>query len=190
MDKLSEYTNKRNFSRTNEPNYDGLPYMPSDKLVYAIQHHIARNEHYDLRLEWEGVLFSWAVPKGPSFNPKDKRLAIQVEDHPLSYKDYEGVIPKGEYGGGTVMLWDYGYWQPQSDFVGAYNKGSIKFSIEGQRFNGKWALIRIKENNDSNKNWLLIKDNDEYALNNDGISQYDKSIKTNRTMSEIEKAQN
>ena len=110
MSKLSAYNNKRNFNKTNEPM--GKRSKKAKKLRFCIQHHIARKDHYDLRLEWNGVLISWAVPKGPSYNDKDKRLAIMVEDHPIDYRNFEGTIPKGEYGGGTVMLWDKGYWEP------------------------------------------------------------------------------
>lgn len=149
MSNLKEYNKKRDFKKTKEP-YGSKDTKSSKKLKYIIQHHLARKDHYDLRLEYDGVFVSFAVPKGPSFNPKDKRLAVKVEDHPLSYSNFEGVIPRGEYGGGTVMLWDKGNWCPHSkpDFT----KGPIKFSINGERIKGDYTLVKFKEDN-----WLLIK---------------------------------
>ena len=107
---LEKYNEKRNFSQTKEP--PGKNQKTHKKLHFVVQHHLARKDHFDLRLEWNGTLKSWAIPKGPSYNPKDKRLAIKVEDHPYSYRNFEGTIPKGQYGGGTVMIWDEGYWTP------------------------------------------------------------------------------
>ena len=133
-----------------------------------------------MRLELNGVLISWAVPKGPSYNPKNKRLAVHVEDHPLSYRHFEGTIPKGEYGGGTVMLWDYGEWEPISKNPHiSLKKGSLKFYLKGKRLRGAWTLIKFKENN-----WLLIKENDNITLYDD-ISYFNTSIKTGRTIEEI-----
>lgn len=182
--KLYEYNKKRNFEKTEEP--EGKSGTQENGLKFVIQHHIARRDHFDLRLEWDGVLLSWAVPKGPSYNTRDKRLAIKVEDHPLEYRNFEGTIPKGEYGGGTVMLWDEGYWEPQSDVKQGLNEGSLKFILKGRRLKGKWALIRMKSKPGDNKdNWLLLKDKDDYAKDTDGISKFDTSIRTERTMDEI-----
>ncbi len=174
---LEKYNQKRNFRKTKEP--IGEKEKGKKKLRYVIQHHMARREHYDLRLEWNGVLISFAVPKGPSFNPKDKRLAIKVEDHPIAYRNFEGTIPKGEYGGGTVMLFDQGYYEPIGDFQKGLKKGNLKFVIRGKRIKGAFTLVRFKENN-----WLLIKENDKY-INSDDINNYKTSIKTGRTMEEI-----
>ena len=175
--KLVEYNKKRNFDKTHEPR--GRKEKNSRKLRFVVQHHIARKDHYDLRLEWDGVLKSWAVPKGPSYNPKDKRLAVIVEDHPLSYRNFEGVIPKGEYGAGTVMLWDYGTWELVEGRKPDFKKGIIKFKLNGKRLKGLWTLVLM-----SDDNWLLIKDKDEFNLYND-ILEFNTSVKTGRTMKEI-----
>ena len=178
MSKLSAYNNKRNFDKTKEPM--GKRSKKAKKLRFCIQHHIARKDHYDLRLEWNGVLISWAIPKGPSYNDKDKRLAIMVEDHPIDYRNFEGTIPKGEYGGGTVMLWDKGYWEPIKGYKPNFKEGPIKFILKGSRLKGIWTLVKLKDDN----NWLLIKDEDEYHLY-DNINEFNTSIKTGRTMDEI-----
>ena len=179
MSKLSAYNNKRNFDKTKEPM--GKRSKKAKKLRFCIQHHIARKNHYDLRLEWNGVLISWAVPKGPTYNDKDKRLAIMVEDHPIDYRNFEGTIPKGEYGGGTVMLWDKGYWEPIKGYKPNFKEGPIKFILKGSRLKGMWTLVKLKKDDTS---WLLIKDKDEYHLYDD-INEFNTSIKTNRTMDEI-----
>ena len=143
--KLDEYNEKRDFNKTLEPS--GVKKdEDSDKLIFLVQKHNASHLHYDFRLEWEGVLLSFAIPKGPSYNTKDKRLAVEVEPHPYDYKDFEGTIPKGEYGGGTVMLWDEGFWYPQEeyDFNKGLEDGTIKIILEGKRLKGKWALVRMK----------------------------------------------
>lgn len=187
-DNLLEYNQKRNFDRTLEPK--GKPEEPEELLRFVIQHHIARNDHYDLRLEWDGALLSWAVPKGPSFDTKDKRLAVQVEDHPLEYRNFEGTIPKGEYGGGTVMLWDEGTWEPNVDVEKGLKDGTLKFVLNGRRLKGKWALIRMKaKDGEVKNNWLLLKEKDKYVKENDGISEFCTSIRTGRTMEEIEKGE-
>ena len=175
--KLVEYNKKRNFDKTHEPR--GRKEKNSRKLRFVVQHHIARKDHYDLRLEWDGVLKSWAVPKGPSYNPKDKRLAVMVEDHPISYRNFEGIIPKGEYGAGTVMLWDYGTWEVLDGKKPNFKKGIIKFKLYGKRLKGFWTLVLMDEDN-----WLLIKDEDEFHLYND-ILEFNTSVKTGRTMAEI-----
>ena len=179
MSKLSVYNNKRNFNKTKEP--IGKRSKKAKRLRFCIQHHIARKDHFDLRLEWNGVLISWAVPKGPSYNSKDKRLAIKVEDHPIDYRNFEGTIPKGEYGGGTVMLWDKGYWEPIKGYKPNFKEGPIKFILKGSRLKGMWTLVKLKKDDTS---WLLIKDKDEYHLYDD-INEFNTSIKTNRTMDEI-----
>lgn len=170
---LEKYNKKRNFNKTKEPK--GKISKSKKKLKFCIQHHLARRDHYDLRLEHNGVLLSWAVPKGPSYNPKDKRLAVHVEDHPISYRNFEGTIPKGEYGGGIVMLWDEGHYEKV-----IWEKDIIKIIFHGKRIKGMWTLVPFK-----NDNWLLIKDDDYYTCFCD-IKIYNTSIKTNRTMKEIE----
>ncbi|MGI5892406.1 MAG: DNA ligase D [Bacillota bacterium] len=186
--KLYEYNQKRNFEKTREPK--GQTARPEDYLNFVVQHHIARRDHYDLRLEWEGVLLSWAVPKGPSYDTREKRFAVQVEDHPLEYRNFEGIIPKGEYGGGIVMLWDEGYWEPYVDVDEGLRKGMLKFLLKGRRLKGRWALIRLKAKAGETKdNWILIKEKDEYAKKSEGISEFTTSIRTGRTMKEIEEGQ-
>ncbi|WFA09318.1 DNA ligase D [Tissierella sp. Yu-01] len=186
--KLSEYNEKRNFDRTYEP--EGKTEDSEEGLRFVVQHHLARRDHYDFRLEWNGVLLSWAVPKGPSYNTHDKRLAIHVEDHPLDYRNFEGTIPKGEYGGGVVMLWDEGFWETYGNVDEGLNKGELKFLLKGVRLKGKWALIRLKQKpGDTKDNWLLLKEKDEYVKTTDGISEYITSVRTGRTMTEIEKGE-
>lgn len=186
--KLQEYNQKRNFEITAEP--EGETAEPEERLRFAVQHHAARSDHYDLRLEWDGALLSWAVPKGPSYNTHDKRLAVQVEDHPLEYRNFEGTIPKGEYGGGVVMLWDEGDWEPQIDVEEGLRTGSLKFVLKGRRLKGKWALVRMKaKSGEVGNNWLLLKEKDDYARTEDGISGFTDSIRTGRTMKEIEEGE-
>lgn len=172
MNKLTKYNNKRNFNITSEP--IGKILKNNKKLTFCVQHHIARKDHFDFRLEYNGTMSSWAIPKGPSYNPKDKRLAIKVEDHPISYKNFEGTIPKGEYGAGTVLLFDLGYYE-----IIKYEKNLIKVILYGKRLKGMWTLTHFKDDN-----WLLIKDHDFYE-NYIDITKYKRSIKTNRTMKEI-----
>ena len=184
--KLTEYNEKRDFSKTPEP--EGRPASTEGGLRFVVQHHLARRDHFDFRIEWDGALLSWAVPKGPSYNPRDKRLAVEVEPHPLEYRHFEGTIPKGEYGGGTVMLWDEGTWEPQSDNVEEMlEKGNLKMILHGRRLKGKWALVRLRPKpGERETNWLLLKERDEYARDEEGISQFDTSVRTGRTMAEIE----
>lgn len=190
---LEEYNQKRNFEKTSEPegtNAQMRMEKPDGRLKFVVQHHLARRDHFDFRLEWNGTLLSWAVPKGPSYNPRDKRLAVRVEDHPLEYRNFEGLIPKGEYGGGTVMLWDEGSWKPQTDVNEGLRSGSLKFILNGRRLKGKWALIRMKPKADETENnWLLFKEKDEYIQTADGISGFLTSIRTGRTIEEIEKGE-
>lgn len=178
MNKLTKYNNKRNFNKTKEPK--GIKKKSNKSLIFCVQHHLARKDHYDFRLELNGVLLSWAVPKGPSYNPKEKRLAVHVEDHPYDYRNFEGVIPKGEYGGGVVQLWDEGIWIPIEEPNKTYKKGYLKFILKGKRLKGAWTLIHFKENN-----WLLIKEKDNITEYTD-ITKYKTSIKTGRTIKEIE----
>ena len=189
--KLSTYRGKRDFSKTAEPS-GKLPVRESRKLRFVIQKHAARRLHYDLRLELDGVFKSWAVTRGPSLNPQDKRLAVEVEDHPLDYGDFEGTIPAGQYGGGTVQLWDRGYWQPQGDRdpQAQLSKGELKFTLEGERLGGSWVLVRMKGDRNGGKrnNWLLIKHRDEHARDSaavDKLMAEDRSVASRRKMTDI-----
>lgn len=186
-EKLEEYNKKRHFDKTDEPEGD-VPEDASGRLRFVVQHHIASRDHYDFRLEWDSVLKSWAVPKGPSFNTKDKRLALQVEDHPFDYRNFEGTIPQGEYGGGTVMLWDEGYWETveeDKDVDKGLREGALKVRLFGERLKGGWALVKIKpRKGEKDNNWLLIKEKDEFAGKSD-ISDFTTSVRTGRTMEEI-----
>ncbi|HML45547.1 MAG TPA: DNA ligase D [Clostridia bacterium] len=185
MAELGVYNRKRNFEKTLEP--QGEASQSEAGLRFVVQHHRARRDHYDFRLEWNGVLLSWAVPRGPSYNTRDKRLAVQVEDHPLEYRHFEGTIPKGEYGGGIVMLWDEGFWEPLGNVDEGLRDGALKFVLKGTRLKGKWALVRLKESErEAKQNWLLLKEKDPYVQTGDGVSEYATSIRTGRTMAEIE----
>ena len=163
---LDEYRRKRDFNKTPEPDgsAEPKPRKAKDGLFFSVQKHLASHLHYDLRLEWNGVLLSWAIPKGPSIDPADKRLAMQTEDHPFDYGTFEGVIPEG-YGAGIVMLWDRGTWTPESpDVEAALRKGDMKFRLEGYKLKGSWALIRTRGFGSGSKpSWLLIKHKDEWA---------------------------
>ena len=187
--KLSPYRAKRDFSKTAEPSGENAV-APSEVRRFVIQKHAATRLHYDFRLELDGVLKSWAVTKGPSIDPHDKRLAVEVEDHPLDYGDFEGTIPKGQYGGGSVQLWDRGYWMPEeSDPAAAIRKGELKFVVEGERLHGEWVLVRIKNRRpgDKKNNWLLIKHRDEFAREHDGgaLLAEDRSVASGRAMADI-----
>ena len=151
-------------------------------LKFVVQHHIASTDHYDLRLEWKETLKSWVVPKCPSYDSNVKRLAIAVEDHSIDYRNFEGVIPKNDYGGGTVMIWDEGTWEGLKNIKEGIKKGSLKFILNGKKLMGIWNLIRMKDNN-----WLLIKEEDEYSNDLVDLTKYDVSIRTGRTMNEIKK---
>src|SRR5271167_2741517 len=180
----------RDFSRTREPSGDA-GVSSSDQLRFVIQKHAARRLHYDLRLELDGVFKSWAVTRGPSLDPHDKRLAVEVEDHPLAYGDFEGTIPDGEYGGGTVQLWDRGYWEPEDGFdpEQALRKGELKFRFNGKRLHGSWVLVRMKHDRTRSKrtNWLLIKHRDDAARDGDGdaLLAEDRSVASGRDMAAI-----
>ena len=142
-DRLKEYRAKRDFSRTPEP-APKRKKKSKGKLRYLIQKHAARREHYDFRLEHNGALLSWAIPRGPSLDTRDKRLAVRTEDHPLEYGNFEGTIPEGEYGGGTVMLWDQGTWEPRLDVDQGLKDGQLKLNLHGKRLQGGWALVRLR----------------------------------------------
>jgi len=193
--KLSTYRSKRDFKITAEPS-GTLPVKSSKQLRFVIQKHAATRLHYDLRLELDGVFKSWAVTRGPSINPQDKRLAVEVEDHPLDYGDFEGTIPKGQYGGGTVQLWDRGYWESVDDQGRALDpetqlkKGELKFNLQGERLKGSWALVRMRSDRYGGKrtNWLLIKHRDEFAGDAktvDKMMSEDRSVASGRTMEQI-----
>jgi len=184
---LSIYRKKRDFDKTAEPSGD-TPVVPSKRRRFVIQKHAATRLHYDLRLEFDGVFKSWAVTRGPSLDPHDKRLAVEVEDHPLDYGDFEGTIPKGQYGGGTVQLWDRGYWE-SSDPERGYKKGDLKFTLYGDRLHGSWVLVRMRHDRSGGKrtNWLLIKHRDEFAKEGDDILEADESVASGRTMEQIAK---
>jgi bifunctional non-homologous end joining protein LigD len=165
---LEKYREKRNFKKTPEPAGSGdavrVSAAKTKNLFFCVQKHLASHLHYDFRLEHNGVLLSWAIPKGPSLDPSVKRLAMHVEDHPIEYGDFEGVIPEG-YGAGIVMLWDRGTWQPEVDDVaGALKKGDLKFTLDGVKLKGSWVLVRTRGPRDpSGRSWLLIKHRDDWA---------------------------
>lgn len=195
---LEEYQRKRRFDETPEP-AGKLEKKSTHRFV--VQKHDATRLHYDFRLEMEGVLKSWAVPKGPSLDPADKRLAMQVEDHPVSYFDFEGNIPEGNYGAGTVMVWDLGTWEPlspvpvegkyvpgtEAEAVAMLAKGDLKFRLHGKKLNGDFAIVKMKGRRPGGKGneWLLIKKHDDYEVEGYDIDQYDESVLTKRSLSEI-----
>jgi bifunctional non-homologous end joining protein LigD len=189
---LAEYRRKRDFGRTGEPR--GGRRRAARKLQYVIQKHAASHLHYDLRLELDGVMKSWAVPKGPSLDPSVKRLAMEVEDHPIEYNQFEGTIPKGEYGGGTVMVWDRGTYtyggeddaEPVEALRRGYQKGDFKFRLDGDRLKGSWVLVRTRRGDPRRPQWLLIKHRDDAAEpGSEVVEEYQTSAATGRTMDEI-----
>jgi bifunctional non-homologous end joining protein LigD len=188
--KLSKYRAKRDFSRTAEPS-GAVDVAPAEYRRFVIQKHAARRLHYDLRLELDGVFKSWAVTRGPSLDPADKRLAVEVEDHPLAYGDFEGTIPGGQYGGGTVQLWDRGFWAPEGSKSPeeALAAGDLKFALEGKRLHGSWVLVRMKGDRfrGNRTNWLLIKHRDDYARpgDHDALLEEDRSVASGRPMAQI-----
>ena len=195
---LEEYKRKRRFEDTPEP---PPKVEKKSKHRFVVQRHAATRLHYDFRLEMDGVLKSWAVPKGPSLDPADKRLAMQVEDHPVSYFDFEGTIPEGNYGAGTVMVWEVGTWEPLStvpvngeyvpstdrEAAAMLSKGDLKFRLKGTRLNGDFALVHIKGRRPGSKGneWLLIKKKDADAVPGFDIEKYDTSVLSGRTMRQI-----
>lgn len=188
--KLQKYQSMRDFSVTAEPSGKGAKATASKRLRYVIQKHAATRLHYDFRLELHGTFLSWAVTRGPSLDPGEKRLAVEVEDHPLDYGDFEGTIPKGQYGGGTVMLWDRGYWEPEGDPEKMLAKGDLKFTLDGDKLHGSWVLVRMKSDKFKSKrnNWLLIKHRDKFARDGSGEAILDKdhSVASGRAMKAIE----
>ncbi|NDV52545.1 MULTISPECIES: DNA ligase D [unclassified Salipiger] len=182
MGGLERYLERRDFSNTPEPSLGD--HSPALALRYSIQKHAATRTHFDLRLEHEGVLLSWAVTRGPSLQPSDKRLAVRTEDHPISYLDFEGTIPPGNYGAGTVMLWDIGHWEPLAPISAGLRKGHLKFRLHGVRLSGAWHLLRMKTR-DKRENWLLTKDEDEAAGRRDPVARYRRSVSSRRTLAGI-----
>ena len=191
-EQLTEYRKKRDFRKTAEPEGGREKDKSSTKLEFVIQKHDASHLHYDLRLELDGVMKSWAVPKGPAPDPAIKRLAMQVEDHPMEYNAFEGTIPEGEYGGGTVMLWDNGWYEPEKGGGEAgvregLRKGDLKIIFHGKRIKGSFVLVRTRGIGSSAKpSWLLIKHKDEHATSGDAlVEKYTTSVTTGRTMEQI-----
>lgn len=189
---LSLYKEKRSFTKTPEP--EGGKSTTAKQLVFVVQKHDASRLHYDFRLEMEGVLKSWAVPKGPSLEPSVKRLAMMVEDHPFDYRTFEGIIPEGNYGAGTVMVWDEGTYEPlenssankkenEKNLLKQLNAGSLKFVMHGKKLKGEFALVKTHYRGENS--WLLIKHNDKYAASDD-VTEKDKSVVSKRTLEQIE----
>lgn len=186
-DRLAEYVTRRDFSRTAEPR-GAVAANRSDRPLFVVQKHDATRLHYDFRLEWDGVLLSWAVTRGPSADPSAKRLAVRTEDHPLDYGSFEGTIPKGEYGGGTVMLWDQGWWAPREDFDKGLKDGKLKFDLHGERMKGGWTLVRMRRKKcEKRENWLLIKEHDSFEEEGEDAltARYETSVASARAMDEI-----
>ncbi len=186
--KLNEYRKKRQFDVTPEPQGADDARKGDGSLIYAIQKHMASHLHYDLRLEWRGVLLSWAIPKGPSLDPAVKRLAMQTEDHPVEYSDFEGVIPSGQYGAGTAMLWDRGTWHPENgDVDSSLQKGELKFTLQGKKLQGSWALVHTPGfgKNPSRSTWLLIKRRDQHASAKDVTQEEPRSVTSGRLLADI-----
>lgn len=186
MGRLDRYNEMRDFDRTPEPR--GGEAVSALALRYSMQKHDATRLHFDLRLEWEGALLSWAVTRGPSLKPSEKRLAVRTEDHPIDYLDFEGVIPKDNYGAGTVMLFDIGHWQPLEPAARGLKKGHLHFRLHGARLTGSWHLVRMdgrKPGDKGRENWLLMKEDDEAAGKRDPVARYLRSVSTNRTPREI-----
>jgi bifunctional non-homologous end joining protein LigD len=180
MTPLDEYKKKRRFTKTPEP--PPRTKSSASGRLFVVQKHMASRLHYDLRLEDRGVLKSWAVPKGPSLDPSVKRLAMQVEDHPLEYADFEGTIPEGEYGGGTVMVWDRGSYRQEGseDVSSALHRGELKFTLDGSKLKGSWVLVKTRS-----QQWLLIKHRDSHASKDDVTVEQPRSVLSGRTLAEI-----
>lgn len=180
---LQHYWRKRDFERTPEPRGKRLAKNAGNRFV--IQKHAARRLHYDFRLELDGTLKSWAIPKGPSLKSGERRLAVHVEDHPLEYGTFEGVIPSGQYGAGSVIVWDHGTWHPEGDARAGYRKGHLRFRLDGEKLQGSWNLVRTNADSSGKENWLLIKSNDEYANGEDIVSTSPQSVQTGRTIDDV-----
>jgi bifunctional non-homologous end joining protein LigD len=180
MNPIHEYKKKRRFSKTPEP--PGMERSSPSGRVFVVQKHLASRLHYDFRLEDRGVLKSWAVPKGPSLDPLVKRLAMEVEDHPLAYAEFEGVIPEGEYGAGTVMVWDLGTYQQEQakDVSSALGKGELKLTLHGSKLRGSWVLVKTRD-----RQWLLIKHRDSYATESDVTLEEPRSALSGRLLADI-----
>jgi bifunctional non-homologous end joining protein LigD len=184
---LETYRRKRNFRKTPEPAGKKIA-RAAKKLSFVVQKHAARRLHYDFRLEMGGALASWAVPKGPSKNPQDRRLAVEVEDHPIDYGDFEGTIPAGQYGAGSVIVWDRGTWKPAGNPIESRRRGILKFRLQGKKLKGAWTLVRMRgKSHAEDKNWLLIKERDENAGRGDIEKTQPASVKSGRLIEEIEK---
>jgi bifunctional non-homologous end joining protein LigD len=186
---LGEYRRKRRFDVTSEPEGKVASQTRARpaRLAFVVQKHRATALHYDFRLEWRGVMRSWAVPKGPSLDPSVKRMAMQVEDHPVAYNQFEGIIPAGQYGGGTVMIWDRGTWEPESaDVDAALENGELKLTLSGQKLRGSWVLVRLRARSGEKRvAWLLIKHRDEWADSADVTEAEPRSVKSQRLLVEI-----
>jgi bifunctional non-homologous end joining protein LigD len=188
---LAEYKRKRDFTKTAEPEGKTTRRRSPRALKYVIQKHAASRLHFDFRLELDGVMKSWAVPKGPSYDPAVRRLAMEVEDHPIEYNSFEGTIPKGEYGGGTVMLWDRGTYEPEAGggakaLREGYERGDLKIVLHGKRLRGGWVLVRMRRDEGGRAQWLLIKHRDEHAdADYDVVADVTTSVASGRTMDEI-----
>lgn len=184
---LSKYRTKRDFEATPEPKGANRKSASKESLIFVVQKHQASHLHYDFRLEWSGVLLSWAIPKGPSLDPSVKRLAMAVEDHPIEYAKFEGIIPEGQYGGGTVMVWDQGTWEPETDVDSGLRTGELKFSLNGKKLRGSWVLVRTngRPGNTARASWLLIKHRDRYATASDVVTEKPRSVLSRRLMAGI-----
>ena len=190
-DPLATYRRKRDFEQTPEPGPGRR--VRAGGAHFVVQKHAARRLHYDFRLELDGTMKSWAVTRGPSLDPADRRLAVHVEDHPLAYNDFEGVIPQGQYGGGTVMLWDRGEWEPLGDARADYAAGKLKFRLHGAHLQGGWTLVRMRgrAQEEGRDNWLLIKERDEAAQPGNGdalVEHVDQSALSHKSMAELQRS--
>jgi bifunctional non-homologous end joining protein LigD len=181
--RLAEYNRRRRFGVTPEP-AGKMAHVKKAAREFVVQKHRASRLHYDFRLEHDGVMLSWAIPKGPSLDPSNKRFAMQTEDHPIEYNQFEGVIPEGEYGGGTVMIWDRGTWEPEVEDVDrALAKGNLKFTLHGKKLRGSWVLVRMRD-----RQWLLIKHRDKTASTTDITAAKPRSAVSRRTLAGIARA--
>src|SRR5262249_14798747 len=182
---LATYRRKRDFTRTREPS-GNIEVRADRRRRFVVQKHAASRLHYDFRLELDGIFKSWAVTTGPSLDPHDKRLAVEVEDHPLDYGDFEGTIPKGQYGGGTVQIWDRGFWESEQPEQGL-RKGELLFKLEGEKLRGDWVLVRLRSGRGSRMNWLLIKRQDNEAREGkaNALLESDRSVASGRSMEDI-----